>query len=56
MDRPLSRGDDREDNLLSDWLEEYPYGMTKLVLRWSADAIREAFNAAGAEEVSMLPG
>lgn len=39
------------DDLLSDWLDESPYGMTKLTLRWSANAIREAFDATHADQV-----
>lgn len=47
VDQLLNRIDDRE--------AAYLYGMTKLVLKWSAEANCDAFSAAGTEEVSISP-
>lgn len=50
----LRRGDEHADELLSDWLEEATRGMTKLELVWSADALREAFDANEAQQVGYF--
>lgn len=39
--------------LISKWVDDYPCSMAKLTLRWSDDALREAFDATETQQVAI---
>lgn len=49
----LGRGDDADDDLISDWIEDSPDRLTKLKLRWSDDAAQEAYDSSDLHEVGF---
>ena len=40
-----------DDDLVSDWIEDSPFHLTKLKLRWSDDAAQEAYDSSDLHEV-----
>lgn len=40
-----------DDDLVSDWIEDSPFGLTRLRLRWSDDAAQEAYDSSDLHEV-----
>ena len=40
-----------DDDLVSDWIEDSPFRLTRLKLRWSDDAAQEAYDSSDLHEV-----